>query len=174
MSLINFLKFFKAFQNFIPLFSTLIACIIASVPISPAGSAILAPMLGPAAAFYWSLYRFDIFSYWSAFIIGFFSDILYGTPLGSGPLLFLALREIASRLSQHLKDTAFIFSWVTVSVSLFLYSSFAWLFSSLYYWSYASFIPSIFQLILTIFLYPALYILLGFLANFISNNEEVV
>ena len=174
MNLIKIINFIKSFQNFIPLFSSLLACIFVTVPVSPPGSLMLLPMLGPAFAFYWSLYRFDLFSNWSAFIVGFFSDILYGTPLGIGPLLFIALRELASRFSPHLMDTSFIFSWITASVSLFLYTVLSWLFISIYFWSYSSIMPFLFQLILTILLYPAISVLLRFIANFISSNEEVV
>jgi len=83
----------------VPLATALVAVLADVLPLRDGTATGVTPLWTLCVAFFWSLYRPDLFGAGAAFATGFASDALAGLPLGLTSLVLLLVRHVA--IAQH-------------------------------------------------------------------------
>ena len=103
----------------LPLGTALILLLFNLVPTRIPGFAGVSPALVVMAVFYWAIYRPDLFSPLSAFLVGVIHDVLAGTPIGVTAFILVAVQgATASQRRFFLGNTFFVAWWGFALVSL--------------------------------------------------------
>lgn len=95
----------------IPLLSTLLLIFVSFVPINSGQFGYLRPVIGLICVYYWTLKRGDLFSFCSAFIIGFLTDIYSSSPLGINILLLMLVVAATHWLAHYFQNSSFGAGW---------------------------------------------------------------
>ena len=153
----------------IPLFTTFIFTIITITPIMPIGYESLAPLLGVISMAFWIIHRPDIMGWFFVIIIGFFSDVFYGSILGSGILASITIRIVITKLLYKLEPINIYHSILYISASIII-----WLFVSLFIKfllniEFFSLYNSFFQALISIIISPVVIFFQLYLLNKISS-----
>lgn len=99
-------------RHCVPVGTALALLLLNLVPTRIPGFAGVTPGLVLMAAFYWSIYRPDLFTPVSAFLVGVVYDVLAGTPVGVTPFVLLAVQgATASQRRFFLGNTFFVAWW---------------------------------------------------------------
>ncbi len=154
---------------YLPIITCLVAILLLVCLKPPTGFGISLPMLVVICVYYWSVYNNKVFSEYQIFLVGLLSDIFFGNPLGSGPLLMLLLRFVALRVSSVIKPSTFIIGWFLASLVFLIFIIINWIFLYLYYMKFPSVENFILQFLLTISIYPAMSIILGWVSNMMNK-----
>jgi rod shape-determining protein MreD len=102
----------------------------------------------------WISIRQDAFNLISAFILGFFADVLSGAPIGINIMSFLLLYIISSRILFYFNIKKFSYSWVLFTLASLVTLIFKGVLLSVFY---RKLIPINFlfiEFVLTLALYP--------------------
>jgi rod shape-determining protein MreD len=103
----------------LPIGTALILLLFNLVPTRIPGFAGVTPALVVMATFYWSIYRPDLFSPLSAFLVGAIYDVLTGTPVGVTAFVLLVVHgATASQRRFFLGNTFFVAWWGFALVAL--------------------------------------------------------
>ena len=78
----------------VPILTTIIAAILAILPLRIPGYAALTPALALMAVYHWTIYRPDLLPAFALFAIGIGEDLLAGSLVGIGPLTLLVTRAV--------------------------------------------------------------------------------
>lgn len=95
----------------IPLLSSLLLIFISFVPINSVQFGYFRPVIGLICVYYWTLKRGDLFSFASAFVIGFLTDVYSSSPLGINILLLLLVVAAAHWLAHYFQSSSFGVGW---------------------------------------------------------------
>lgn len=114
----NFLTTVLAFL--VPIISTLVLILILFIPRDNSYWNFLRQAPFYAGIYFWQSQRPDIFTFFSAFILGVLADVFGSTPLGINIISFLVLYMIATQISQHFNVKRFSYSWLLFAASTFL------------------------------------------------------
>ena len=139
-----------------PLVCTLILMLLACLPLGIGGQAMLLPALALACVFFWSLFRPSSMTPPEVFVLGVLLDLLGQLPLGVGVLMLLGTHGVAVQSRRVLLRHGFLLVWF--ALLLIASGAFvgAWLLSSLLGLRLYPFKPVLFQIVLTMAVYPAL------------------
>ncbi|MDO4161737.1 MAG: rod shape-determining protein MreD [Pseudomonadota bacterium] len=159
-------KLYVFFRHRIPLLATLILMFLFYVPIYSLELNYFRPAVGFICVYYWTLKRSYMFSYISAFIIGFFMDIYSSTPLGINCLMMLFLVFVTEMLARYFKAASFTGNWLVFSLAGLILTLIKWLLISVYFSRFVSISEVIVNLISTIMFYP----LVVYFNIWIQNN----
>ncbi|MBR1777386.1 MAG: rod shape-determining protein MreD [Alphaproteobacteria bacterium] len=118
------------------------------------GYSTVRPYITLIPIFYWAVYRPYDFSVVSAFIIGFFLDLLDGTPLGINTLIFTLFYLIVETQRRYLIGKSFCFVWFGFALFSFGAYFFKWLFVSINYAAFTPAITAFISYILLLLCYP--------------------
>ena len=91
------------FRHRIPLVATLILMFLFYVPINSLELNYFRPAVGFICVYYWTLKRDYMFSYISAFVVGFLTDTYSSTPLGINILMMMLLVFVTNMLARYFK-----------------------------------------------------------------------
>ncbi len=116
----------------IPLMTTLILMFLFYVPINSLEFNYFRPAVGVICVYYWTLKREYMFSYISAFVVGFFMDAYSSTPLGINILMMMLLVFVTELSARYLKSSSFVGSWLLFGVVGLLLTFVKWLVVSIY------------------------------------------
>ncbi len=89
---------------------------IGAIPLHLPGLQVLAPSLSLIALFYWSLHRPDLMPAAAAFILGLFHDMLSGTPIGTGAIVYVSVHGLVHWQRQFFHGKSFGILWLGFSV----------------------------------------------------------
>ena len=95
----------------VPIATTLLAALIAVLPLHIPGYAALAPAFALMAVYHWSIYRPDLLPPVGLFAVGLAQDLLGGTAVGVNALLLLAARAAVLRYRRHFINCTFPLVW---------------------------------------------------------------
>jgi len=145
----------------VPILTTIIAALVAILPLQIPGYAALTPALALMAVYHWTLYRPDLLPSYALFGIGLGEDLLTGSLVGVGALTLLVTRAVVLRSRRHFVGRTFPAVWagftlVGGGMMLGLWALHCLLESSL-----INPRNTIFRLVLTIAVFPAASFLLG-------------
>jgi rod shape-determining protein MreD len=125
----------------------------------------IAPNWVLAAVFFFASHRGDLVPSWAAFMLGLLFDVLSGGPLGLSALVLLLVREAGAVLADPLRGRPFLFAWAAFGTVALVAQMLGVLLATALAGALVALPSVIFQLILTIIVYPALVLLLGVLAR---------
>jgi len=142
------------------------------LPLGIGGQAMLLPALTLACVFFWSLFRPGSMTSPEVFIIGVLLDLLGQSPLGVGILVLLGTHGVTVLWRRVLIRHGFMLIWLAlllVATGAFIS---AWLFGSLLSLRLLPFMPAVFQVVLTMALYPALATLFARAHDSVADPER--
>jgi rod shape-determining protein MreD len=151
----------SAIARLLPVATTAAAAALSIQPIRLPGSAALAPAFLLMAVFHWAIYRPDLLSPPSVFVIGVAYDLITGGPPGATALVLLLARSAVLRYRRWFSDRAFPFIWGGFTLLTTVAMLGLWLMHLLFDGQIADFRAIVFRAMLTIALFPVASFLLG-------------
>lgn len=159
-------------HHLIPLLSALIFIFISVLtwPIPYWGQ--VAPSLGLAAVFYWSVYRPDLFRPMTVFGIGLIFDILHGSPLGLTACVFLIIHQMSYSYRRFFVGQVFYMLWFGFASVALLSMAITWLVTSFYNGKIIPLWPVFIQTMMSIAFFPLpAWILIKLQRAFLSRES---
>jgi rod shape-determining protein MreD len=101
----------SGFARTLPIATTVLAALIAVLPLRAPGYAALTPAFALMAVYHWTIYRPDLLPPSGVFAVGLAQDLIAGTTIGAGALLLLLARAAVLRCRRHFIDCTFPFVW---------------------------------------------------------------
>jgi rod shape-determining protein MreD len=95
----------------LPIATTVLAAIIAILPVPVPGYAALTPAFTLMAVYHWTIYRPDLLPPIGVFAVGLAQDLLTGAPAGVGALVLLLARAAVLRTRRYFINRPFPFVW---------------------------------------------------------------
>ncbi len=149
----------------VPFLTALIAVLIDVAPLAGSGPAGLTSFSTLGVAYFWSLYRPDLFTPAAAFLTGLVYDGLAGLPLGLTSLTLLLVRNLMIVQQRFFLARSFPVIWSCFLVLAPVIEVARWLLSSLWWGHVFALRPMLLELAVTMALYPAASWLLTRLHN---------
>jgi rod shape-determining protein MreD len=125
----------------------------------------VAPNWVLVAVFYFASHRSDLVPSWAAFALGLLFDVLSGGPLGLSALVLLLVREAGAFLEETLRGRPFLFAWTAFGIVALVAQMLGVLLATALAGAFVAIPNVIYQLMLTIIIYPALVLVLSVLAR---------
>ena len=138
----------------IPLFSTFVLIFLFSLSFRSIGFNYFHPMIGLICVYYWCLRSSSIFSYISAFCVGFWLDALSSSPLGLNALLLMILVFALSFLERYLRSAIFGLAWAAFAIAGLAFVLLKWFILVLYFGRLFSFEEILLCYLTTLMFYP--------------------
>ncbi len=140
----------------LPLTLSLVLVIFSATPLHIPEFGPIAPNVGLIAAYYWGIYRPDLFPASAAFTVGLWQDFLVGTPLGMNALVLLAIHWFILGQRRFFQGKSFAVVWWAFALMATAASALLWLIAMAYHGQLLDATPAAFQGVLTMALYPFL------------------
>jgi rod shape-determining protein MreD len=144
----------RATQSLVPVTVCFFCIMLSAMPWGEMWGLSLAPALGLAAVFYWTVNRPDIFPVWSLFIVGLFRDFLMGDPLGLWTTVYLVIYAVSLSQRMLFVGSAAHSPWMGFALFAALGGVLSWAISSLYFGALMPAGQVAFQMGLTALVYP--------------------
>ena len=154
------------FRHRIPLVATFVLVFLFSMPINSLELNYFRPAVGFICVYYWSLKRRYMFSYISAFWVGFLTDSYSSTPFGINILIMMLLVFVTEILERYFKAATFGVSWFVFALAGFIITFVKWLFVSAYFSRFVPLTEIMVNLVSTIMFYP----LVVYVNMWVQNN----
>jgi rod shape-determining protein MreD len=152
-------------RTLVPFATALIAVLIDVAPVVGAGPAGLTSFSTLCVVYFWSLYRPDLFTPTAAFLTGLVYDGLAGLPLGLTSLALLLVRNLMILQQRFFVTRSFLVIWSCFLLLAPAVEAARWLLSSLWWGHLFALQPMLFELLVTMALYPAASWLLSRILN---------
>jgi len=153
----------RVLANLVPVLASVLAVLLANVPISFFGGALPAPLLALMPVYYWCLVRPDLMSPGWAFVIGVLQDILSGGPPGIWAGAFVATYALIDRQRDAFAGLSGWGAMLGFATAALVACSSAYLIVSFYYWRLPPLAPVMVEFALTVLYYAPVAMLLGLL-----------
>lgn len=150
----------------LPLFASIIMLLFSYLPLKSELANNARPAVGLMCAYFWLVYRPDLFNILSVFMLGLMSDLISVSPMGSNIIAYLLMYVMVMHLIKYLNGKPFIVIWSGLALLLLVALLCRWLVLSLYY---HQFLP-IGILSFTYFVSLALYPIVGGINALILNH----
>ncbi len=150
-----------ALRGLVPVTLTTMLVVLSSLPLGVPMLGSVMPLLPLMAVYYWAVHRPDLMPYAASALIGLFQDILSGMPLGMSALIYVSVHAVVVNQGRFFHGKSFVVIWFGFAVLAVGGAFLGWLIASAYYQTLAAPAPALFQLLLTMALYPALSSLFG-------------
>ena len=145
----------------LPLATALLAVLADVLPLRHVGPASVTPLATLCVAFFWSLYRPDLFGVGTAFATGLAHDALAGLPLGLTSLVLLLVRQVVVAQQRFVVARSFPVIWCCFLLLALVALALRWALSCLWWGRLFAAQPMVFELLLTLALYPVVTLLLA-------------
>jgi rod shape-determining protein MreD len=141
-------------RNLFPIGLSLIAIIFAATPLYLPGYGPIVPNFVLMIAFYWSIYRPDLFPAPVAFAIGLIQDAMMGTPVGLNALVLLGVQGVVVTQRRFFQGKSFAVIWWAFAFVAFAAAFAGWVLAIVFGGGMIVAWPAIFSATLTFALYP--------------------
>lgn len=148
-----------------PFTTALFAVLLDVVPWPGLGPASLSPFSTLCVVYFWSIYRPDLFTASAAFLIGLVYDGLAGLPLGMNSLALLLVRHLVVTQQRFFLARSFPVIWFCLALLAPGVIGVRWLLGCLWWGRWFALEPLLFEVVLTLALYPPISWLLGRIHN---------
>lgn len=143
----------------VPLISALILMFIFFMPLNSVQFNYFRPSIGLICVYYWVLKRDNLFSYASAFVVGFLTDVYSSSPLGVNVLLMLSVVALTKWLAHYFQGSSFGANWFIFGLVGLGAIIFKWLLLMLYFGCYLPLEEAFFGYLSTVMFYPLIVII---------------
>lgn len=157
----------------IPLLSSLLLIFISFMPLNFIQLGYLRPVIGLICVYYWTLKRGDIFSFCSAFIIGFLTDIYSSSPLGINILLLMLVVAATHWLAHYFQNSSFGACWFIFGLVGFCAFILKWLMLIIYAGGFLPLWDAFFGYLSTVMFYPLIALINTKIQNKFLPREYV-
>jgi len=151
--------------------SIVILIIISSVFIPPSGYSFVSPNLSLAGVIYWIIKRKCPLNNYLIFFLGLLNDLFIGTPIGSSSLFYFLVKESILLLEIRFKKSGIMFDLLKYIFGITIYFSFVYIFIIIYFSSYTSINYFLMSYLLTLFIFPIIYITLSWIESKMRQNQ---
>ena len=155
-------------SSFLPLVSGIALVLVTSTPLYFGHVGDVAPRLGVTAVIFWTVYRPDLFGYGSAFFLGIVADLMTGLPLGITALVLVLVRHGVLTRRRYFLRKSFHIVWAEYALVVIAAAIIDWMLAALYLWTNPGLLVHVFQVLLTLALFPGVYWLLARCQGLIS------
>lgn len=152
-------------RRLLPFASAVLAVLIDVLPLPGQGAEAVNTFSTLCVAYFWSLYRPDLFTPTAAFLSGLTYDAITGLPLGLTSLVLLMTRSLVVTQQRFFLAWTFPVVWACFALLATGAIAVRWLIASLWWGHPFALSPLLAELTLTIALYPVVSTLLGRLHN---------
>jgi rod shape-determining protein MreD len=159
-------------RGLLPLTTALLAVVADVLPLLHVGPASVTPLATLCVAFFWSLYRPDLFGAGAAFATGLAYDALVGLPLGLSSLVLLLMRHVVVVQQRFVVARSFPVIWCCFVLLALAALTLRWALSCLWWGHLFAVRPMVFELLLTLALYPVATLLLARAHNAIPRAAD--
>lgn len=142
------------FIHRLPLVVTLLLMFLFFMPLSSVQLNYFRPAVGIICVYYWALNRRYIFSFFSAFIVGFMLDVYSTSPLGINILLLMSLVLVSEWLEKYVRVTSFGINWLVFGLVCLGFVLIKWLLLMLYFQHYLPLPEILLNFVSTFMFYP--------------------
>lgn len=156
----------------VPLATALLAVLADVLPLLQVGPAGATPLATLCAAFFWSLYRPDLFGAGAAFATGLAHDALAGLPLGLTSLVLLLARHLVVVQRRFFVTRSFPVIWCCFVLLALAAVALRWALCCLWWGRLFAPQPLLFELLLTLALYPLATLMLARVHNWIPRSVD--
>ena len=150
-----------ALRGMAPVLVTLALVLVSLLPLKLSHFAPITPALALMAVYYWSVRRPDLLPFWATFAIGLVHDLLAGGPVGLTPVVLLGAQGLVVAQRRFLVERPFHVMWLGFAVVAPGAALMGWILASLYHGAIVGIVPALFQLLLTVALFPCVAWLLA-------------
>ena len=151
--------------------SIILLIIISNIFIPPNGYSFLSPCFSIAGIIYWIIKRKCPLNNYLIFFLGLLNDLFIGTPIGSSSLFYFIVKESIFLLEIRFKKSGVISDLVKYVFGLTVYFSFVYIFIIIYFANYPSVDYFLMSYLLTLFIFPVIYITLSWIEGKMSQAE---
>ena len=145
----------------LPLATTVLAAVIAILPVQLPGYAALTPAFTLMAVYHWTIYRPDLLPPIGLFAVGLAEDLLSGAPVGVGALVLLLARAAVLRYRRYFINRTFPFVWTGFALLGATAMVVEWALDCLYQLTLLDLRSTMFRTVLTIAIFPVASFALG-------------
>src|SRR5712691_9615957 len=145
----------------LPIATTVLAAIIAILPVRVPGYAALSPAFTLMAVYHWTIYRPDLLPPVGLFAVGLAQDLLAGAPVGVGALVLLLARAAVLRYRRYFINRTFPFVWGGFTLLAAGAMLALWALHCLLQLSFFDLRTTVFRTVLTIAIFPVASFALG-------------
>jgi len=145
----------------LPIATTVLAAVIAILPVRVPGYATLTPAFTLMAVYHWTIYRPDLLPPVGLFAVGLAQDLLSGAPVGVGALVLLLARAAVLRYRRHFINRTFPFVWGGFTLLGAGAMLALWVLHCLLQLSFFDLRTTVFRTVLTIAIFPVASFALG-------------
>ena len=145
----------------LPLATTVLAAVIAILPVPAPGYAALTPAFTLMAVYHWTIYRPDLLPPAGLFAVGLAQDLLAGAPVGVTPLLLLLARAAVLRHRRYFINRTFAFVWGGFTLLGATAMLGLWSLHSLLQLNLFDLRTTVFRTVLTVAIFPVASLALG-------------
>lgn len=159
-------------RAFVPLATALLAVLADVLPLFHVGPASVTPLATLCVVFFWCLYRPDLFGAGAVFATGLAHDALVGLPLGLTSLVLLLVRYVVVVQQRFFVARSFPVIWCCFVLLALATMALRWALSCLWWGRLFALEPLVFELLLTLALYPLATLLLARVHNWIPRMAD--
>jgi rod shape-determining protein MreD len=145
----------------LPIATTVIAAIIAILPVRVPGYVALTPAFTLMAVYHWTIYRPDLLPPIGLFAIGLAQDLLAGSPVGIGALVLLLARAAVLRCRHYFINRTFPIVWTGFTLLSAAAMLVLWALHCLVELSFLDLRATVFRAVLTVAIFPVASFALG-------------
>ena len=147
--------------NLTPFAVSLVLIMLSVLPIHVPAIGSVAPNLGLIAVFYWTVYRPDLMPAIAVLPLGLWQDFLEGGPIGLNGLSLLIVYGVIVFQRVFFRGKSFLVVWWAFGLTAAFAAIVFWLASIAWHLRYVDPTPLMFQVVLTLTVFPFLYWLLS-------------
>lgn len=159
-------------RHALPLLSVIIVLTIEALPWPWEGVVALGSNLVLMAVYYWVLYRPDLFTPITVFLIGLMVDAIGGLPLGLSALGYLILFSALMKLRNLIANHPFFMLWAGFAATVLCFTFWQWLGLCLLHGEVMALSPGLINSLLASLLFPAVAALLIMLHRLVGVADE--
>lgn len=145
----------------IPIATTVLAAVIAILPVQVPGYAALTPAFALMAVYHWTIYRPDLLPPIGLFAVGLAEDLLAGAPIGVSALVLLLARAAVLRYRRYFINRTFPFVWTGFTLLSAAAMLVVWALHCIVSLTFFDLRATVFRAVLTIAIFPVASFVLG-------------
>ncbi len=145
----------------LPIATTVLAALLAILPVRLPGYAALTPAFVLMAVYHWTIYRPDLLPPIGLFAVGLTQDLVAGTAVGAGALVLLLARAAVLRYRRAFIGRTFPFVWSGFALLAGVAMLGLWALHCLMQLSFFDFRTTMFRTVLTVAIFPVASFALG-------------
>jgi rod shape-determining protein MreD len=151
----------RGIARMVPIATTLLAALIAILPVPVPGYAALTPAFTLMAVYHWTIYRPDLLPPIGVFGVGLAQDLIGGTPVGAGALVLMLSRAAVLRARRYFINRTFPFVWTGFTLLGAAAMLTLWALNCLIQLTFFDLRSTMFRTVLTIAIFPVASLALG-------------